>query len=257
LGYPKALLKILELVMYQVNRQFFYGSRSVLMTMLMGLAGVVTLQTPVPAQTILQEQGTLAPMRDEYRFEGAAGQSVTIELKSAEFDTVVYLLDADGNELEMNDDYGGTLNSTIVATLPESGKYTVVASSFSGQGGTYDLQIRPANEYELVYDRAIELMTSEDYSEAIEAYTAAISLNQSDPNAYLGRADAYWGEAYLELGETFQGPASLSTSTREAILADYEKAADIFDTQGNAELANSIREQAQYVRTGVTPDTGR
>lgn len=237
------------------NRHFLAKRKLGIVTLLSSLAGLAVLQAPLQAQSILQEEGALEPLRDEYPFEGTEGQAITIELESAEFDTVLYLIDPSGNELEMNDDYGGSLNSTIVLSLPETGQYTAVASSFSGEGGSYAIRVRTASEYELVYDRALELMSSEDYSDAIEAYTAAISIDDSDPNAYLGRADAYWGEAYLDQGETFQGPESLTSNIREAILSDYEQAAALVEGQGDSDLAAAIREQAQYVRTGALPDS--
>ena len=46
-------------------------------------------------------------------------------------------------EIAVNDDYGGTLTSTIVTTLPISGSYTILASSYSGQGGMYDVAVEP------------------------------------------------------------------------------------------------------------------
>lgn len=225
--------------------------------MLLGIAALMAAPLPSRAETLLDQQGALAPMRDEYTFSGSAEQAVAIQLKSADFDTLLILQDPDGNELERNDDYGGTLNSMIVITLPISGEYTVIASSFSGQGGTYDLSVRSATQYELVYDRAVELMTSEDFSDAIEAYTAAIELNPDDPNAYLGRADAYWGQTYRSLGDAFTGPDSLKPEARRAILADYDQAANLFERQGAADLSASIREQAQSIETGVQPEAGQ
>lgn len=221
--------------------------------MLLGMTALMVSPSPSRAESILDQQGSLAPMRDEYTFEGTAGQAVAIQLESADFDTLLILQDPSGSELESNDDYGGTLNSTIIVTLPESGQYTVIASSFSGQGGTYDLSVRTATQYEMVYDRAVELMSSEDFSDAVEAYSAAIALNPEEPSAYLGRADAYWGQAYRSLGEAFTGPDSLQPATRNAILADYDKAASLFEQQGAMDLAASIREQAQYIQTGEQP----
>ncbi|NEP16994.1 MAG: tetratricopeptide repeat protein [Leptolyngbya sp. SIO4C1] len=241
--------------MIQKNLRISRTQRRGLSALLLGVAGAFGIAAPMQAQSLIEEQGALAPMRDEYAFEGEAGQAVTIQLSSAEFDTVLYLVGPDGTELEMNDDYGGTLNSTIVTTLPAAGEYKAVASSFSGQGGSYDILVRPASEYELVYDRAVELMTSEEFGEAIEAYTAAIALDPSLPDAYLGRADAYWGQVYLTEGENFKGPESLTPEAREAILADYDQAADLFASQGEAEFAASIREQAQILRTGEAPET--
>ncbi|MEL6903263.1 MAG: hypothetical protein AAFP07_20185 [Cyanobacteria bacterium J06606_4] len=41
------------------------------------------------AQSLLQQEGTLAPMEDAYTFDGEAGQTMTIELQSEDFDTIL------------------------------------------------------------------------------------------------------------------------------------------------------------------------
>ena len=98
-----------------------------------GIAGLA--HQAALAQSLLQQEGTLAPTEDAYTFDGVAGQSMTIELKSDEFDPVLLLKGPDGEVLTSKDDYGGTLNSTIVIELPTAGTYSAVATSFSGQGG--------------------------------------------------------------------------------------------------------------------------
>ncbi len=198
------------------------------------------------AQTVLQQQGTLAPMEDTYTFEGEMGQSMTIELQSEEFDTILQLKGPNGEVLTSNDDYGGTLNSTIVLELPESGTYSAIASSFSGQGGSYQIEIRPASEYEQVFSRAYNLSVSEDFADSIEAYTAAIALDDTDPGAYLGRAEATINRAYLDGDSNISGPTDLPKPVIDAVVADYLKAADLLEQQGQAGPAASLREQAQY-----------
>ncbi|MGB7084175.1 MAG: pre-peptidase C-terminal domain-containing protein [Phormidesmis sp.] len=204
------------------------------------------------AQSLLQQEGTLAPMEDTYTFDGESGQTMTIELQSEEFDTVLLLKGPDGEVLTSNDDYGGTLNSVIVVELPESGTYSAIASSFSGQGGSYAIEVRPASEYEQVFSRAYDLSVSEDYEASIEAYTAAIELDESDPGAYLGRAEATINQAYLTSSIDISGPSDLPEEVIEAVVADYLKAADLLDQQGQTGPAESLREQVQYF-TGESP----
>ncbi|MDJ0708069.1 MAG: PPC domain-containing protein [Leptolyngbyaceae cyanobacterium MO_188.B28] len=215
-----------------------------------GSLGVSFLGASARAEDILQKQGSLAPMRDEYLFEGESGQTVTITMASEEFDTLLILLDPEGEEIAVNDDYGGTLNSTIVTTLPASGSYTILAGSYSGQGGVYDVSVRPATEFEQAFNDAVNLSQTQNYPAAISAYSAAIDIDPSKPEAYMGRADAYWGQAYTEQGESFEGPQSLSKESRDAIIADYEKAADLLDTSGDSDFAQSLREQVEYLQTG-------
>ncbi len=204
------------------------------------------------AQALLQQEGSLAPMEDTYTFDGEMGQSMTIELKSEEFDPVLLLKGPDGVILTSNDDYGGTLNSTIVIELPESGTYSAIASSFSGQGGSYQIEVRPASEYEQVFSRAYDLAVSEEYDNSIEAYTAAIALDDTVPSAYLGRAEATINRAYLLSTVDIAGPTDLPKAVIDSVVADYLKAADLLEQQGQAGPAASLREQAQYF-TGEIP----
>ncbi|MEM9945246.1 MAG: PPC domain-containing protein [Cyanobacteria bacterium P01_D01_bin.36] len=223
---------------------------------LTGVAGIA--HQAALAQALLQQEGTLAPMEDAYSFDGDAGQTMTIELQSEDFDPILLLKGPDGEVLTSNDDYGGTLNSTIVIELPEAGTYNAVASSFSGQGGNYQIEIRPASEYEQVFSRAYNFNLSEDYGDSIEAYTAAIELNDTDPSAYFGRADARISQVYLEATEEIATPNDLPQDVVDAVVADYLKAADLLEQQGQAGPAASLREQADYFSgsagAGVTPD---
>ncbi len=211
---------------------------------LTGVAGVA--HRAAFAQAILQQQGKLAPMEDAYTFAGETGQVMTIEL-TGEFDTMLVLKGPDGEIITSNDDYGGTLNSTIVLTLPASGEYSAIASSFGGEGGTYQIEVRPASEYEQVFSRAYDLSISEDFDESVAAYTEAIELNATDPGAYLGRAEARIGGAYLDAVTTGNdSPNSLPKEIVDAVVADFLKAADLLEQEGQSSPAASLREQAQY-----------
>jgi tetratricopeptide (TPR) repeat protein len=198
------------------------------------------------AQALLQQQGTLAPMEDAYSFEGVADQVMTIELKSDDFDTMLVLKGPNGEVLTSNDDYGGTLNSTIVLALPTSGSYSAVASSFTGSGGSYQIEVRPASEYEQAFSRAYDLSISEDYEGSIAAYTKAIELNDTDPSAYLGRAQARISRAYLPTETGGASPDELPKEVTDLVVADFLKAADLLEQQGQTEPAESLREQARY-----------
>lgn len=217
------------------------------------LGGVGLAHKAAFAQAILQQQGTLAPMEDTYTFSATAGQTMTIELTSSDFDTMLLLKGPNGEVLTSNDDYGGSLNSTIVIELAESGTYSAVASSFSSQGGSYQIEIRPASEYEKVYSRAYNFMIAASYPDAIEAYTAAIALNDTDPSAYLGRAEATINRTYAEATTDLASPSDWPEAVVTAVVADYTKAADLLEQQGEGATAASLREQIQYF-TGTPPE---
>lgn len=218
-------------------------------------AALTTSALPATAQTILDEEVEFQPQQDTYTFTGDAGQTIIIEMVSEEFDTFITLLNPAGEILEQNDDYNGTSQATIVTELPESGEYTILAGSFYGQlGGNYRVSVNSATDYQLVYDRALELMQSEDYGEAAEAYSAAIVLEPNDPDAYLGRADALLRQQAFLLGEAFSGPDDLSADIRADIVENYEKAAQLYTANGAEDFASLIREQAEFVRSGQVPE---
>lgn len=226
-----------------------------------GLAAVVTLagvagiaHQAALAQALLQQEGTLAPVEDTYTFDGEAGQIMTIELQSEDFDPMLVLKGPDGNDLTSNDDYGGTLNSTIVIELPQAGTYSAVASSFSGLGGSYQIEVRPASEYEQVFSRAYNYSVSEDFADAVEAYSAAIALDDTNPGAYLGRAESRINLAYITSDVEITSLSDLPGPVIESLVSDYLKAADLLEQQGQVDSAASLRQEAQFfMGDGDTP----
>lgn len=70
-----------------------------------------------------------------YSFEGEADSAVVITLVAEDFDPLLVLSDADGNEIATDDDSAGGLNSQIEITLPAAGTYLVTATSFAAQNG--------------------------------------------------------------------------------------------------------------------------
>ncbi len=80
---------------------------------------------------------------DSYPFEGKSGESLTIQLKSDEFDPFVALIDDKGNIVEQNDDISEKdSNSEIKVTIPEDGAYNVIVNAYDEGGkGEYVLTI--------------------------------------------------------------------------------------------------------------------
>jgi subtilisin-like proprotein convertase family protein len=78
--------------------------------------------------------------QDVYTFDGVAGQGVSVQLSSSDFDTYVGLQLPTGEFIE-NDDWESRSDlSRIDLELPESGRYRVVATSYSpGVTGSYKL----------------------------------------------------------------------------------------------------------------------
>jgi hypothetical protein len=80
---------------------------------------------------------------DIYVFDGQAGQNVSVDLTSGQFDTYLILVTPGGEDIQ-NDDYDGNRSqSRIDVTLQESGRYRVVATSYgAGETGAYEIALR-------------------------------------------------------------------------------------------------------------------
>jgi serine protease Do len=94
-----------------------------------------------PGASVLPSDGSLYRA---YTFEGRAGQSVTINLASPDFDTYLALLDPNGQLVEENDGASqGDRSSRITVTLPRTGVYRVIVNAHDRRGrGRYLLTIR-------------------------------------------------------------------------------------------------------------------
>ena len=99
-----------------------------------GNRDVETLTVGGPARGSLasgDQQLETGEYQDIYVFDGSAGQNVTIELTSTDFDTYVALMTPSGDVIE-NDDYeGSTSRSLLELDLAETGRYRVVATSYA------------------------------------------------------------------------------------------------------------------------------
>ncbi|WP_233424315.1 trypsin-like peptidase domain-containing protein [Pseudanabaena biceps] len=75
-----------------------------------------------------------------YEFQGQAGQSLVIEMRSNEIDPYLVLFDANGRKVAEDDDGGGGKNARLAITLPSNGKYTLYANSYEvGQVGRFTI----------------------------------------------------------------------------------------------------------------------
>ena len=79
---------------------------------------------------------------DVYSFEGQAGQQISIDMLSDEFNTYLILLNPSGRSLEQDNDSGGNGNARVTVQLPDNGTYLVLANSYqAGETGDYRLRI--------------------------------------------------------------------------------------------------------------------
>nr|MCU0474612.1 PPC domain-containing protein [Anaerolineae bacterium] len=87
------------------------------------------LASGVPLNGELTEQAQTA----SYTFNGAQGDTITLDLTSDDFDPLVRVLSPDGAVLAEDDDSGGGIQARISeVVLPATGTYTVEVDSFRG-----------------------------------------------------------------------------------------------------------------------------
>ena len=82
--------------------------------------------------------------RDTWVFDGQAGQTVSFEVASTEFDPYVLLVGPNGEVVDENDDADGRMDlARVTARLPESGRYRVITTSYAaGETGAYQVAVR-------------------------------------------------------------------------------------------------------------------
>jgi serine protease Do len=78
-----------------------------------------------------------------WTYFGQAGEVVTVDVMSSDFDAYAVIQDGGGTVLARDDDSGGTLNARIVFTLPATGTYRFIANTLRvGATGAYTLSVR-------------------------------------------------------------------------------------------------------------------
>ncbi|MEI7684695.1 MAG: PPC domain-containing protein [Planctomycetota bacterium] len=112
-------------------------------------AKVTQLAAPTAAKASehadqLQATDARDPVRRQpakiHTVELKAGKTYTINLVS-QFDNYLRLENAAGQQLAADDDGGGNLNARIVFACPADGQYRIIATSFGGGTGPYNLQV--------------------------------------------------------------------------------------------------------------------
>ncbi len=79
---------------------------------------------------------------DAYRFYGSAGDFVTAELSSQEFDTFLIVITPTGEQINVDDHEGDTSLTVIEDVLPVEGWYELMVTSFTvGETGAYFLEL--------------------------------------------------------------------------------------------------------------------
>lgn len=88
----------------------------------------------------LRSDGSYA---DAYVYQGRAGETITVTLRSPDLDAWLVVDEPDGPFRETDDDSAGGTDSELTVTLPRSGVYLIVANSVGDPNtGRYTLSVR-------------------------------------------------------------------------------------------------------------------
>lgn len=91
------------------------------------------------------EQLSSGEFVDNFSFTGTAGDLVELRLSSTAFDPYLMLRGPEGASFDNDDAEPGQTNSAITATLPASGEYRVMVTSYAaGERGSYTLDVAGA-----------------------------------------------------------------------------------------------------------------
>jgi len=102
--------------------------------------GVLSATAPL-IETVNVKRG------DRYAFDGRAGQDIQISLESLDFDPYLILQNAAGETIAENDDSLNSYNSLLNLTLPNTGQYQLLATSYAnGASGVYDLRVNATEQ---------------------------------------------------------------------------------------------------------------
>ena len=114
-----------------------------------------------------------------HEFTGIAGEKLTIDLSSKEFDAYLVLVDPDKNKIAENDNVGSRTDSRIIISLSKTGVYTLVVTNRSlGRGGNYELSWREtsATDIELAKAEQLHQQAVQQYNQG--HYVAASPLSE-------------------------------------------------------------------------------
>jgi CHAT domain-containing protein len=207
-----------------------------------------------------------------HTFEGKAGESVTIDLTSSEFDAYLVLGSPDDKKIVENDDGGDGTNARITITLPTSGTYKIfVSTNEAGELGNYNLSWREATatdleltEAEQLNQQVIELYEQGKYAAAIPLAEHALAIREkvlgkehpdvaTSLNNLAGlyqnmgnysQAEPLYQRA-LEIREKVLGPEN------PAVATSLDDLAELYHKQGKFRTAEPLYQRSLAIREKV------
>lgn len=107
----------------------------------------------VPGRSVAGElrsdvRGPIGTSEGDWTYSGRAGETITVDMRSSEFDAFLTLYSIDqrraATRVAQDDNGGGGLNARITFRIPADGEYVVRAERrYPGRSGSYTLTLRP------------------------------------------------------------------------------------------------------------------
>lgn len=173
-------------------------------------AQLLTEGMPI-SETLSDESGQLADDTpfDPYYITTEPGDVLTITLTSEDFDTVLYLIDPNGELIATNDDADpkSSTNSQIVLMPTLTGTYTIWANAYSRSYGLYTLVLHRFHDG--VQERTLEFESS-----------GKGWLLANDPTGPLGFSAEPWAFEMAEMPVVLQAISPMFDATLTATTAD-------------------------------------
>ncbi|MEM9447010.1 MAG: PPC domain-containing protein [Cyanobacteria bacterium P01_E01_bin.6] len=155
-------LKGVMIVLTTISTVFFGNSNVIAMAPPQLAAQQASARTPQTITGELDQNSRVMEDDNNYyethTFEGIAGETITIELTSDDFDTYLILESPTEEWIAQDDDGAGGTNAQIILTLPKTGTYQLIVNSYqAGETGDYQLEWRTATATEQPLANAAQL----------------------------------------------------------------------------------------------------
>jgi hypothetical protein len=164
---------------------------------------VPTEQRPVEIRGQLQDGDGVDPIQNQaakvYAVELAEGTPYSITHKSQDFDAFLRIRDGSGKELASDDDSGGNLDARILFVPPAKGVYRIVATSFDGGRGNFQLVLRPATEF----GKPAKYDADKIHDGAVAFFVPGNLTNQEAKDAVQQQSPCHIHQVKLEKGKTY------------------------------------------------------
>ncbi|MFN8378926.1 MAG: PPC domain-containing protein [Anaerolineae bacterium] len=223
--------------------------------------------TPISIGDSVEGELTAASPSAVYSIQGEAGSAVLITLVSDDFDPLLVVSDANGNQLATDDDSAGNLDSQLTFTFLEDGEYLITATSFAAQSGltgatgAYTLTLEPsAGNVDLSATAVPQTIPTGNATPISAGDTVSGTLTSNAPSSlYSFQGEAGTSVRITLVSEDFDCYLVLSDSNGNVLATDDDSAGNLdsrIDFAVPADGEYLIEATSFAAHNGSTPVTG-